>query len=66
MKRFSIKTTEQVKEVMMAVAEKRNKDASDLIYEHFYQLAKSDLSEISSDADTLVALDDIFYEAILL
>jgi len=66
LKRFSIKTTEQVKEVMMAVADKRNQDISDLIYEYFYLLAKSDLADISSDADTLVALDEIFYEAILL
>jgi len=61
-----MRSTEQVQAVMLAVADKRQKDVSDLIYEYFHLLATDDLNEVSSDASVGIELDAIFDEAIRL
>jgi len=66
LKRFSMKSTKQVQLVMLAVADKRHKDISDLIYEYFYLLAVDDLLEITSDANAGMVLNAIFDEAMKL
>jgi len=61
-----MRSTEQVISVMVAVADKRYVDISDLIYEYFYQLAVDDLVEITDDTNVAEALNAIFDEAMKL